>query len=172
MMGAVEVHLTPAQVADGYDGFLPDRELPGLAAKWLADGYDSPALVELAGLTRQDGLEARRLLDTVLEELGFPRWDGFAWDERPWRGRWPDIWWAVQRMDDTHSPYASAQIVVEIVGDVPGLWEPARGTELMELLARYDNDRDWRDETLDAIREHLRALREDDVPPLVARSEE
>ncbi|OHV28607.1 hypothetical protein CC117_30355 [Parafrankia colletiae] len=43
--------------------------LPHLAAQALADGHDSPALRELAGLGVRDDLLARRLLPLVLEEL-------------------------------------------------------------------------------------------------------
>ncbi len=43
--------------------------LPHLAAQALAEGHDSPALRELAGLGVRDDLLARRLLPLVLEEL-------------------------------------------------------------------------------------------------------
>jgi hypothetical protein len=97
-----------------------------LAAHWLVAGYDSPGLRELAALSRYKGLEARRALPAVLAELGFPIGDSnFPYEELPWRGYWDGIWWAVERMDDTHTPYASAQCVLEILGDVEELWGQA-----------------------------------------------
>ncbi|MEU8677576.1 hypothetical protein [Streptomyces sp. NPDC048560] len=50
---------------------LPPPELPMLAAYALADGRDSPALRELAGLTRRcDEAEIRELYALALEESG------------------------------------------------------------------------------------------------------
>jgi hypothetical protein len=43
-----------------------------LGAYWLAAGYDSPALIQLAALTASDVHEARALMPTVLAELGYP----------------------------------------------------------------------------------------------------
>ncbi|MEX5631486.1 hypothetical protein [Parafrankia sp. FMc2] len=51
-------------------GQKPMASLPHLAAQALADGHDSPALRELAGLGVRDDLLARRLLPLVLEGLG------------------------------------------------------------------------------------------------------
>ncbi|NUR07224.1 MAG: hypothetical protein HOQ45_09455 [Nocardioidaceae bacterium] len=73
-------------------------------------------------------------------------------------------------MDKTHSPYSSAQYVLEILGDVPDLWEPGRGDELMQLLREWDRNRDERHAIGDKIRDHLRSLRETDVPPFSAGS--
>ncbi|MFL1901977.1 hypothetical protein ACJWDR_23150 [Streptomyces tauricus] len=50
---------------------LPPEELPMLAAHALADGRDSPALRELAGLPRRsDSAEVRELYILALRELG------------------------------------------------------------------------------------------------------
>lgn len=56
--------------------------LPHLAAEALAEGFDSPALRELAGLGIRDDVEARHLLPVVLQELGWPVTDieTAAWD--------------------------------------------------------------------------------------------
>ncbi|MFB7291231.1 hypothetical protein [Actinacidiphila glaucinigra] len=50
---------------------VPIEDLPMLAAHALADGDDSPALRELAGLSRRDDpAEIRELYDRALSELG------------------------------------------------------------------------------------------------------
>ncbi|MFJ3720587.1 hypothetical protein [Streptomyces sp. NPDC090057] len=55
---------------------LPPEELPMLAARALVDGRDSPALRELAGLTRgSDESEIRELYVQALHELGIPHPD-------------------------------------------------------------------------------------------------
>ena len=52
---------------------LSPKELPMLAAHALADGLDSPALRELAGLPRRgDESEIRELFVQTLHELGIP----------------------------------------------------------------------------------------------------
>jgi hypothetical protein len=71
-----------------------------------------------------------------------------------------------EQMDATFSPYASAQRVLEVLGDVPDLWEPGGGQRLMTLLAQWDDHRDQRDGLTEHIRTHLRSLAESDVPPL------
>lgn len=55
---------TPEQLSRGR--IVRDEDLPNLAAQWLADGYDSPSLRDLAALTRRDKMEAGRLLPEVL----------------------------------------------------------------------------------------------------------
>lgn len=167
--GDMSADMTPQQAFVGHADRVPDGELPGLAARWLAEGYDSPTLVELAGLSRRDGVEARRLLREALAELGFAWMPLTQADMEPWKGRWDDVSWAVRQMDQTHSPYASAQILLEIAEDVPELWDPLGGDTLMRLLETYDRQRDRRDQVLDAIRTQLRSLREEDVPPLPIR---
>ncbi|TCC39673.1 hypothetical protein [Kribbella sindirgiensis] len=138
-----------------------------LAALWLVEGYDSPLLRELAGLTRRQSTEARQMFDAVLAELGHPvRTITTPYDELPWRGYWEQIRWAVDQMDKTHTAYASAQRVLEVLSDVPDLWGPGRGTDLVDLLEQWNEHRDRRNELTDRIRTHLRSLREGDVPPL------
>ena len=56
------------------------------------------------------------------------------YEQLPWRGQWEGNWWAIDRMDRTHRPYASAQYVIEIIGDYEGLWEPGGGERLMVML--------------------------------------
>ena len=79
-----------------------------LAAHWLVEGYDSPV----------------RTITTPYDEL-------------PWRGYWEQIRWAVGQMDKTHTAYASAQHVLEVLSDVPDLWDPGRGTDLVNLLEQH-----------------------------------
>lgn len=138
-----------------------------LAAQWLVEGYDSEGLRELAGLSRRDVVEARRMFAEVLGELGYPvPRSNSPWEDLPWRGHWDDIWWFVDQIDRTHTPYAAAQRVLEILSDAPELWEPGRGGRLQELLdSRRDRPGD-RERLDDEIRTHLRSLAEDDVPPL------
>lgn len=144
-----------------------DRDLPMLAAQWLVEGYDSQRLRELASLNPQEALEGRVSLADVLTELGFPiKTSGLPYEELPWRGQWEDIWWAVDRMDRTHTPYASAQYVLDIISDYEGLWEPGGGDELMALLRKWDANPDQRTGIEEQIREHLHGLREDQAPPL------
>ena len=165
-IAGVEFDITPEQASHGR--VVKDAELPALAAQWLTQGFDSPTLREVAGLTRREGTEARQAFATVLQELGYPPpGSHFPWDERPWRGYWESIWWAVDRMDKTHTPYAAAQNILEILGDVPDLWEPGGGEKLASLLAGWDTRPVERRTAEDQIRAHLRSLREDAVPPLI-----
>lgn len=139
-----------------------------LACQWLLDGFDSPLLVELASLTPREALEGKVRIHDVLAELGFPeRTSTYSYEALPWRGQWEGIRWAVDRMDHTHSPYASAQYVLEIMGDHDDLWEPGRGDALMALLGSWDENRGDRNALGDQIRAHLRSLGEGDVPPLL-----
>ena len=125
--------VTPEQASHGR--VIPDRDLAMVAAQWLIDGYDSPLLREMASLTPRQSLEGEVRLADVLAELGHPvgRVES-PYEQRPWRGNWEDIWWAVDRIDRTHSPYASAQFVLEIIGDYEGLWDSGGGEKLMAML--------------------------------------
>lgn len=157
--------MTPEQASHGR--VVPDRELPMLAAQWLVEGYDSPLLRELASLSAQEALNGRIALADVLAELDFPlRPADSAYEDLPWRGQWEGIWWAVDRMDRTHTPYASAQYILEIIGDYEDLWGPGGGDRLMALLSAWDENPNDRSAIDDEIRDHLRGLREDLVPPL------
>ncbi|MFD7966033.1 hypothetical protein ACFV5J_35145 [Streptomyces zaomyceticus] len=54
-------------------GEQPTEDLPMIAAQALADGLESPALVELAGLSRRDPpADIRDLFGQTMAELGFP----------------------------------------------------------------------------------------------------
>lgn len=53
-------------------GTLRTDEIPWWAAHWLADGADSPALRELAGLNARDTDLVPDLLRTVLADLTVP----------------------------------------------------------------------------------------------------
>jgi hypothetical protein len=135
-----------------------------LAAVWLAQGYDSKELRALAGMTRQEARQAgRQLLPAVLASLGWP----MRVEDIAWLGYWREIEWAQKQVDRLLSPYAAAQKVIEIAGDVPDLWVPAGGERLMSLLRDWDEHRAERARIDDQIREHLRSLREEDVPPLI-----
>ena len=75
--------------------------------------------------------------------------------------------WAVEQMDTTHSPYASAQRLLEILGDVPDLWAPGGGQQVRTLLAQWNEQPDHREELTEQISTHLRSLHDSDVPPLI-----
>lgn len=157
--------VTPEQASHGR--VIPDRDLPMLATQWMVDGYDSPLLRELASLTPKQALEGEVRLSDVLAELGHPiREVDSPFEQLPWRGQWEGIWWAVDRMDRTHRPYASAQYVLETIGDHVDLWEPGGGEALMAMLRAWDENPDLRPAIDERIRAHLRGLRQDDVPPL------
>ncbi|UUW90519.1 hypothetical protein [Pimelobacter simplex] len=159
--------VTPEQASRGR--VIPDRDLAMVAAQWLVDGYDSPLLREMASLTPRQALEGEVRLAEVLAELGYPvRNLGSPYEQDPWRGHWESIWWAVDRMDGTHRPYASAQHVLEIIGDHEDLWEPGGGEALVALLHAWDEAPEQRPAVDERIRAHLRGLREDDVPPLIS----
>jgi hypothetical protein len=64
--------ISPEQASKS-GGQVRDEDLPMLAAVWLAQGYDSDELQELAGMTRHEAREGRRrLLAGVLSSLGWP----------------------------------------------------------------------------------------------------
>lgn len=149
--------VTPEQAAHGR--VVPDCDLPMVAAQWLVDGYDSPLLREMASLTSRQALEGEVRLTDVLAELGHPiREVDSPYEQLPWRGQWEGIWWAVDRMDRTHRPYASAQYVLEIIGDYEGLWEPGGGEALMAMLRAWDGNPDLRPAIDEKFRAHLRGL--------------
>jgi hypothetical protein len=108
---------------------LRDEDLPMLAAVWLTQGYNSERLRELAGMTRQEARQGgRQLLAGVLSSLGWPMPDWRnAPEEIPWLGYWYQISWARDEIDRLLAPYAAAQRVIEVAGDVPDLWVAAGG---------------------------------------------
>jgi len=131
--------LSPEDAAHGELGALSDEELPMLAAHWLVDGYDSDLLRTVAGMTNRERHEARRMMPEMLASIGYPLFlTESQWDQAEWRGYWSTIAWAVRQMDRKLTPYAAAQTVLEIVIDVPELWEPADGNHLRSLLHAWD----------------------------------
>ena len=160
--------ISPEQASKS-GGYVRDEDLPMLAAEWLAQGYDSDELRELAGMTRQEAREGgRRRMADVLSSLGWPMrdWRNAA-EEIPWLGYWSEIEWAQVQTDRLLSPYAAAQEVIDVAGDVPDLWIPAGGERLVSLLRHWDERPAERQRIDDQIRQHLRSLREEDVPPLI-----
>lgn len=144
--------------------------MPALAAGWLADGYDSEELRELAGLSAQESRQlGRRLFGSVLASLGYPIRDWRnPFEELPWRGYWNQIEFAQYEMDRQLTPYVAAQRVMEVAGDVPDLWAAAGGDQLMALLRDWDEDPAIRSQIDEQIRERIRLLRIDDVPALIS----
>jgi hypothetical protein len=108
-------------------------------------------------------------LAAVLASLGFELRPiaTSPWEELPWRGYWGLIAWARDEMDRRLSPYAAAQRVLEVVGDVPELWAPGRGEALMSVLREWDAQLDRRDALDEDIRALLRSLNADQVLPLL-----
>jgi hypothetical protein len=161
--------ITPEEASRSGAGDIRDENLPMLAAVWLAQDYDSEELRKLAGLTRQEARQGgRQLLAGVLSSLGWPMRDWRnAPEELPWLGYWYRIAWAQEQMDRLLTPYAAAQRVIEVAGDVPDLWGPAGGEQLTCLLRDWDEYPAERHQIDDQLRERLRSLREEDVPPLI-----
>lgn len=161
---------SPEEASRSGAGYVRDEDLPMLAAVWLTQGHDSEELRELAGMTRQEARQGgRQLLAGVLSSLGWPMRDWRnAPEEIPWLGYWYQISWARDEMDRLLAPYAAAQRVIEVAGDVPDLWVAAGGERLMSLLRDWDDHPAERQRIDSQIRAHLRFLREEDVPPLIS----
>jgi hypothetical protein len=161
--------ISPREASRNGAGQVRDEDLPMLAAVWLTQGYDSDELRELAGLTRLEARQGgRRRLAGVLSSLGWPMRDWRnPWEELPWRGYWYQIAWAKEQMDRLLAPYAAAQQVIEVAGDVPDLWVPAGGQQLTSLLQAWDEHPAERQRINDQMRKHLQSLSEEDVPPLI-----
>ena len=85
-----------------------------------------------------------------------------------WLGYWSRIARARDEMDRLLAPYAAAQVVIEVAGHVPDLRAPAGRERLVSLLRDWDDHPAERQRINDQIREHLRSLREEDVPPLIS----
>ncbi len=169
MSGAEPVRVSPDEVTFGLLSGIPDDQLPMLAAEWLASGdYDSDLLREVAGMSRREGLDARRLFPELLASLGYEvRERDHPWDDSPWRGRWGRIAWCVAQMTaGRFAAYATAQMVLDVIGDVNELWEPGGGQYLKDLLARWDRDLHQRADVDRLLRAHLLSLRQGDVPPV------
>lgn len=120
--------MTPDEASRGGAEDLLDEDLPMLAANWLAAGWDSEPLRHLAGMSAKDAQAGgRSQLPEVMASLAYDlqRSGASRWEELPWRGYWGFIAWARNQMDQRLSPYAAAQRVLEIVGDVNELSAPA-----------------------------------------------
>lgn len=146
----------------------PDRDLPMIAAHWLTQGLDSPELREMAALGRADQVEARRLLPAVMRSLNVPLVERDSpWEDDPWRGCWYQIVWARCEIGYKLSALAAAQHVLEVVGDVPALWDAGRGADLQNLIQDWDARPDQRPAIEKSILDVLTSLNEQDVPPLI-----
>jgi hypothetical protein len=120
--------LSPRDAAAGSTEYVPDERLPMLAAAWLAEGWNSEALVELASMSAvQARTEARRLLPTVLASLGVSKPYSLA-DEAAARYA-ALVAWAVREMDGRFVPYSAAQKVLEAVDNDPQVFRAMSGAE-------------------------------------------
>jgi hypothetical protein len=145
--------------------YVPDQEIPLLAARWLAEGYDSAELRELAALSSADRVEARRGLPDALASIGFPIIERDSpWEDRPWRGYWGQILWAVREIDHKLTVYSAAQQVLEVLGDVPDLWKPGGGEALHALVVSWDEQPANRPVIEAKLRTYLAQLHADQVP--------
>ncbi|MEU4272245.1 hypothetical protein [Streptomyces sp. NPDC026092] len=111
-------------------GEQPTEDLPMLAALTLADGVDTPALVELAGLSRRDPPAGiRDLFEQTFAELGLPLPEA----EEAWRERMLDA--AKGMLSGSLSPYEASneiywcachlertETTTELVAQFVGLW--------------------------------------------------
>src|SRR6266536_607537 len=88
--GPMPPGLPPSSPRDAVQSGLrdvPDQEIPLVAAQWLAEGFDSAELWELAALSSADRVEARHALAPALASIGFPVVEqDFPWEDLPWRG--------------------------------------------------------------------------------------
>ena len=123
----------------------------------------------MASLGRADQVEARRLLPAVMRSLNVPlvERDGF-WEDGPWRGYWGHIVWARREIGYKLSALAAAQHVLEVVGEVPALWDAGRGADLQSLILDWDARPDQRPAIEKSIVDVLASLNEEDVLPLIA----
>lgn len=166
-MSSGRAELSPRDVAQGGLYEVPDQEIPLLAAHWLAEGYDSAELRELAALSSGDRVDARRGLPGALASIGFPVIERDSpWEDRPWRGYWGQILWAVREIDHKLTVYSAAQRVLGVLGDVPDLWEPGGGDVLQSLILAWDEQPASRHAIEAELRAHLAQLRAEQVPSL------
>jgi hypothetical protein len=102
-------------------GLIPSEQYPDTAADLLVDGYDSPALRELAGHPRNDPQGAGDLWIQVRDELGKPfEDDGLA--RRILVRRWLQ-----QIVDGILDPYAGADLILGLAWfalDQPAVLNP------------------------------------------------
>lgn len=145
-----------------------------LAATWLVDGWESDALVELAGLTRHEArIDARRLLPVVLGSLGFDLLRPEAPPTAAARYS-AQVTWAVTAMDGNFVPYSAAEKVLEMVDDEPHTFNSMLGVDALAaaLTAHKLADLGNRDATERNLRRLLldiaEQLRVDRSMPVVA----
>jgi hypothetical protein len=87
-------------------GLIPSEQYSEIAADLLVDGYDTPALRELAGYPRNDLQGSRDLWFQVRDELGKPfEDDGLA--RRMLVRRWLQ-----QIVDEILDPYTGANLIL------------------------------------------------------------
>ncbi len=110
--------ISPRDAASGSTNYVPDERLPMLAAAWLAEGWHSDALVELASMTASEArTEARHLLPTVLDSLGVMQ--PYPVENEAAARYAALIAWAVRAMDGPFIPYSAGQKGLEAVDDDP-----------------------------------------------------
>lgn len=128
-------------------GVLKTEELPMAAAELVADGYESPALYDLAGRSRREpAFELEPLLREVLDEFGLP-YPGVAGGER-WLLR--DL--AARVVAGSMTPAELADAVIHrpldeldrdeeaLVGELAGYCDCCIGSWLPENLLRWETD--------------------------------
>ncbi|MGV9806653.1 hypothetical protein [Micromonospora chersina] len=119
-------------------GDIGSERLPDLAAEALTEGFDSPALRELAGLSRADVREARELFVHAARELGAAIPDEDACPEDL------VLYWASRMVDGSVAPAAGAN---RIVSHGEALGWPDRLSHLLGLASVWDDWPEGRDET-------------------------
>ena len=130
--------ITPVDAANGSTDYVPDERLPLLAAGWLAEGWSSEPLVELASMSPAEArTEARRLLPAVFVSLGVHA----VKSEEAWTANAADRYAAIvtraaREMDGRFTPYSAAQKVLEAVDDEPHVFDSMPGTELLRARLR------------------------------------
>lgn len=127
--------ISPRDAACGSTSYVPDERLPMLAAAWLADGWNSEALVELASMTEAEArTDARRLLSTVLDSLGVMQ--PYSVQNEAAARYAALIAWAVREMDGRFVPYSVAQKVLEAVDDDPQTFKDMPGAAALRATLR------------------------------------
>lgn len=128
----------PEEASRGGAEPLRDEQLPLLAAEWLARGFDSSELVQLAAMTSTEArTDARRLLPEVVESLGLRYVAADLWARPDPEARLrSSVAWAVGAMEKAFTPYSAAQKVLEAVEDEVSLQEPTE--PLWALVRSYD----------------------------------
>ncbi|MEV6702326.1 hypothetical protein AB0M68_35175 [Streptomyces sp. NPDC051453] len=120
-------------------GEQPTEDLPMMAALALADGLESPSLVELAGLSRRDPpADIRDLFAQALAELGHP----LPGVEEAWRERMLDA--AQAMLSGSLSHYEASEEIYWCACHLDGT---AMSTDLVLLfMGLWSNWEDWPDE--------------------------